>query len=191
MRFFCFLGWKSQCVSSKLESRDTVKLALETRLKEAETMIKELEKKAVLLKSKVAEVSAASALMHSSRPEHLQQLHLSRAAELSAIHRAQHAEDLLATAQLENELLKVQLEAQREENNFMNSSETSLSQQLQQTQELNVRMQEENSQLRQRFDVEVSLKEELSAQVQSLSAALKQQVTLMMKRSTISGSYRS
>ena len=42
----------------------------------SDEQFKELEKKAVLLKSKVAEASAASALMHSSRPEHLQQLHL-------------------------------------------------------------------------------------------------------------------
>jgi hypothetical protein len=191
VQFFCFQDWKLQCASSKIESSNALKRALEIRLKEAETVIKELEKKTVLLKSKAAEASAASALMYGSRPEHLQQLHMSRAAELSAIHRAQQAEVLLAAAQLENELLKEKVEEQREMNNCMTSSQTSISQQLQHAQELNARLQEENSQLRRRFDAEVFEKEDLASQVQSLSAALKQQVTMMMKRSTVSGSHRS
>ncbi len=171
----------------------------EARLKEAHITIKELDKQIILLKSKVAEVLASSALLQEARPSHLQQLHVSRSAELSAIHRAEHVEEVLAAVQIENENLKEQLEAQRELMSCMSSSEKSLSIQLKESSELRVRVQmenerllEENSRLQVTIEVGSSEKKELIAQVQSLTAALKQQVTMMMKRASATvSSHRS
>jgi hypothetical protein len=188
-QFFCFQDWKSLCATAKTDAIAALKRGSDARLKDAQSSIKELEREVVLLKSKVAEASASSALMRSSRPEHLQQLHVSRAAELSAIHRAQHAEDLLAAAQLQNELLNEQFQALRETINHKSSSETSMLLKLQEAEELNARLLkdnrnllEENSRLRENLELEVCEKKDLAAHAASLSAALKQQVAMMMKR---------
>ncbi len=177
------------CATAKTDAIAALKRGSDARLKDAQTSIKELEREVVLLKSKVAEASASSALLRSSRPEHLQQLHVSRAAELSAIHRAQHAEDLLAAAQLQNELLNEQFQALRETVNHKSSSETSMLLKLEEAEELNARvlkdnrnLLEENSRLRENLEIEVCEKKDLAAHAASLSAALKQQVAMMMKR---------
>jgi pantothenate synthetase len=154
VRLICFRDWKNQVLNARFKSFENAQLASEARRNEALSAVKELETEIVLLKSKRAEASANSALALSSRSEHLQQLHASRAAELSAICRAEQAEDTLAAAQLENELLKEQVRSQLEE----------------------------IARLREQLQVGIAEKSELSADVQSLSAALKQQVTLMMKR---------
>jgi hypothetical protein len=140
-------------MNSKIKSFESIQIASDAGRKEAQSTIKDLEREIVLLKSKRAEASANNALAPSSRPEHLQQLHASRAAELSATCRAEQAEETLAAAQLENELLKEQLRFQLEE----------------------------NARLREQLEMGIAEKSELCADVQSLSAALKQQVTLMMK----------
>lgn len=196
--FFCFQEWKSLSTTSKIDCIEARKRGSDGRLKEALCAIQVLEREIVLLKSKNAEASATSALMRSSRPEHLQQLHVSRAAELSAIHRAELAEELLAAAQRDNEVLKEQIEAQREVVNDASLSEKSIAQMLRETEELNERVRgenlhllEENSRLRKKIEAEVSEKNDLAAHVQSLSAALKQQVTMMMKRAAAAASHRS
>jgi hypothetical protein len=185
-------------MTSKFRSTDAAKLDFEARLKEAQLCIKESDRQLVLLKSKLAEMSASSALMQSSRPGHLQQLHVSRAAELSAIHRAEQAEDALAAMQLENELLKEQLEAQREFVSYMSSSEASTSQKLKDLSESrarerseNERLREDNERLRENVEEEALEKKALVAEVQSLTAALKQQVAMMMKRTSVAAAHRS
>jgi hypothetical protein len=195
--FFCFQEWKSLSTTSKIDWIEARKRGSDDELKEALRANQVLEREIVLLKSKIAEASATSVLMRNSRPEHLQQLHVSRAAELSAINRAELAEDLLAAAQRDNEVLKEQMMAQREVVDD-ESSEKSIFQQLRETEELNERVRgenlhllEENSRLREKIDVEVSEKNDLAAHVQSLSAALKQQVAMMMKRSVAAVSHRS
>ena len=154
VRLICFRDWKNQVLNAKIKSFEIAQLTSEERRKEAQCAVKGLETEILLLKSKRAEASANSALALSSRSDHLQQLHASRAAELSATCRAEQAEETLSAAQLENELLKEQLRSQLEE----------------------------IARLREQLEVAIAEKSELSADVQSLSAALKQQVTLMMKR---------
>lgn len=182
-------------MTSQIRYADAAKLEYEARLKEAQLYIKESDRQLALLKSKLAEMSASSALMQSSRPGHLQQLHVSRAAELSAIHRAQQAEDALAAVQLENELLKEQLEEQRE---LVSSSEASTAQKLKDMSESRVREQcenehlrQDNARLRENVEEEAREKKALVAEVQSLTAALKQQVTMMMKRTSAAASHSS
>lgn len=193
LQFYCFFDWKSQCIISKVHSKEIDKNRTEARLKEAQLTIKESERQIALLKSKIAEISASSALMQDNRPGHMQQLHVSRSAELSAIHRAEHAEEVLAAVQIENQLLKEQIEAQRELMSYMSSSESSVSLQLQQSSDLcarthseNERLREENVRLRETAEAGAAERKELVTQVQSLTAALKQQVAMMMKRPTAS-----
>jgi len=186
MRFFCFHDWKCRILASKIEGMHVRQSGTEERLQDARRDVKELQREGLLLKSKIAETSAAAALKHGSRPEHLQQLHVSRAAELSAIHRAEEAEDLLAAARLENELLKEQLEAQRNLDSAPRSQEK-----LQEADALHARAQSENARwleqdqrLRADLERQAAEKKELVAEIQSLRAALKQQVAMMMKRNS-------
>ncbi len=195
LRFYCFYDWKSHCIMSKVRSIEIKKNGSEARLKDAQMTIKESERQIVLLKSKIAELSASSVLMQDARPGHLQQLHVSRSAELSAIYRAEQAEEVLAAVQIENELLKEQLEAQRELMSYLSSSETSVSLQLKELNEIHARVQtenerllEENNRLRDNAALGASERQDLAAQVQSLTAALKQQVAMMMKRAAVTAS---
>jgi hypothetical protein len=198
VRFFCFQEWKNRLSASNIDRMQVRQRGTEQRLQEAHLAVKELEREVVLLKSKIAGASATAALKYGSRPEHLQQLHVSRAAELSAIHRAEEAEDVLAGVRLENELLREQLEEQMNVVSALRSQQNSTTLKLQEADVSlararleNAHLIEQDQRLRADLDREAVEKIELVAEVQSLRAALKQQVTMMMKRTSAAGINRS
>jgi hypothetical protein len=171
-----------------MDLAEALQSASQNHLQQSKDTIATMERDVVILRSKLASASAASCLSQSSRPQHLQQLQVSRSAELSAIRRAEQAEADLATAQLENRLLKEQLEKRAEQfrEGSMRAESGAIFQKARESKAIekseSVILKEQNEELAKKIQLEVSEKNALAVEVQSLKAALKQQVAMMLKR---------